>query len=189
MSWQMKIAGVCLLVITQAAGAGLTVAVDYDGTAGNGPDTAYVGYGDTISVNLWFLGPDSLNAFGLTVNDYSELLKWVAEPGDSIYDVPGGWAIVEPVPNDDSSGVTLQAVDFTLVGAIHPNIQIGRLLFYVAVPGVCTPIVVDLDNSGWFEASAGGQEFTGSTNLRVCGESPGTSDSLSTWGGLREARR
>ena len=148
MSRMIVIVGFLLALSASLAAADIGIVVDIDGDYTNGPDTLLMEPTDTVEVNIWITGEDSLVGFGITLGDTAGALIWIEEPGNLVYTTPSGWTNINIV-QDSLGWILIQASDFSASTPLVLPSKVAEMDFVVAPGESCGVIVFDTELSGW----------------------------------------
>ncbi|MFH1313219.1 MAG: hypothetical protein ABIJ00_08325 [Candidatus Eisenbacteria bacterium] len=148
MSLKIPLVTVLLAGSLGLASADMGLVADIDGDYTNGPDTLLMDPGDTVQVNVWITGEDSLVGFGITLGDTSGALAWIEEADSLVYTTPSGWTNIN-IAQDSLGWILIQASDFAFSTPLVLPSKVAEMDFVVAPGESCGVIAFDPEMSGW----------------------------------------
>ena len=158
------------LILTLSAGlttADISIVADIDLDYTNGPDSLLMDAGDTVQVNIWITGEDSLVGFGVTLGDTSGALLWIEEPESSVYTTPLGWTNIN-IMQDSLGWILIQSSDFSASTPLVSPSKVAEMDFVVAPGESCGVIVIDPELSGWQDVEFVEGEFNSYIHTSIC---------------------
>lgn len=148
MSFRIPPVAILLSLAVGLASADIGLVADIDGDYTNGPDTLLMDPGDTVQVNIWITGTDSLVGFGITLGDTSGALAWIEEADSLVYRTPSGWTDIS-IQMDSLGWILLQSSDFAFSTPLVLPSKVAEMDFVVAPGESCGVIAFDPEMSGW----------------------------------------